>query len=160
MQGLRRDHVREALFRLSVSLKGLDAALEIVGGMALLTMSRGFILRAVAFLTQGELAEDPRDLIANYLLHAAHHFSLGTQHFAALYLLSHGITKVLLVVALLKDRRWSYPLALIVFSALIVYQLYRFTFTGAYGLIALSVFDLIVIGLIWLEYRAVRTREG
>jgi uncharacterized membrane protein len=30
------------------------------------------------------------------------------------------------------------------------------SFTHGIGLIALSAFDLIVIGLIWLEYRAIR----
>jgi uncharacterized membrane protein len=45
----------------------------------------------------------------------------------------------------------------IVFGAFIVYQLYRFTFTHGIGLIALSVFDLVVIWLIWLEYRALRS---
>jgi uncharacterized membrane protein len=40
---------------------------------------------------------------------------------------------------------------------IVVYQIYRFTLTGGIGLIALTVFDLIVISLIWLEYRAVKS---
>lgn len=147
---------REFLFKLSVSLKGIDAALEIVGGVALLLISPGIILRIVAFLTQGELARDPRDLVANYVLDLARNLSLGAEHFAAWYLLIHGVVKTLLVIALLRRKLWAYPLAVIVFSAFIVYQMYRFTFTHSIGLIALSAFDGVVIWLIWLEYRALQ----
>jgi uncharacterized membrane protein len=153
-----RSQLRERLFRISVALKGLHAVLEIIGGIALWVVSQGFILRAIELLTQDEIAEDPRDLFANYLLDAARHLSLSSQHFAAYYLLSHGVTKAFLVGALLKSKLWAYPLALIVFGAFIAYQLYRFTFTHSIGLIALSLFDLIVIWLIWLEYRALRSR--
>ena len=157
----QRQDVREISFRFSVALKGLNAALEIVGGTALAVVSPTFILRSVALLTQDELAEDPRDFIANYFLHAASHLSVSGQRFVAVYLFSHGVIKFGLVCALLKHKLWAYPLSLIVFSAFIVYQLYRFTFTHGLGLIALSLFDLMVIWLIYLEYRALkRDRAG
>ena len=65
-----------------------------------------------------------------------------------------------LVWALLKHKLWAYPLSIIVFAAFIVYQLYRFTFTRGLGLIALSLFDLVVIWLIYLEYRALKQRRA
>jgi uncharacterized membrane protein len=153
---LRRQHLRELLFRISVLLKGLNAALEIVGGAALLAVSPAFILRTVALLTQDEIAEDPRDLVANSLRRAVSHLSPASQHFAAIYLLIHGVTKIGLVGALLKHKLWAYPAAMIVFGAFIIYQIYRFTLTHGLGLIALSVFDLVVIWLIYLEYRALK----
>lgn len=159
MDSATRSYLRELFFRVGVWLKGLDAILEIIGGVALLLVSPAFILRVVAFLTQDELAEDPRDLVANYVLHVARHLSVGTVHFAAFYLLAHGVVKVALVVALLKRVLSAYPISVIVFGAFIAYQLYRFTLTHSAGLIALSIFDLLVIGLIWLEYQALR-REG
>jgi len=138
----------------------VNAALEILGGAALVVVGPAFIPRVIALLTQDELAEDPRDLIANYLLHASSQLSLGGQLFAAIYLLSHGLIKIGLVWALLKCKLWAYPLSMIVFGAFIVYQLYRFTFTHGPGLIALSVFDLVVIGLIYFEYRALKRRSA
>ena len=44
-------------------------------------------------------------------------------------------------------------------SLFIVYQLYRYVDTHAFDLVVLTVFDLIVIGLIWHEYRLMR-RHG
>ncbi len=64
--------------------------------------------------------------------------------------------KLLLVVALLRGELWAYPIAVVVFAGFILYQLYRFTLTHGLGLIALSLFDAVVIWLIWLEYRALR----
>jgi uncharacterized membrane protein len=156
MNKLRRQHFRELLFRISVLLKGLNAALEIAGGVALFAVSPAFILRTVALLTQDEIAEDPRDLVANSLRRAASHLSPASQHFAAIYLLIHGVIKIGLVGALLKRELWAYPVAVLVFGAFIIYQLYRYTLTHGLGLIALSVFDLAVIWLIYLEYRALR----
>ena len=40
--------------------------------------------------------------------------------------------------------------------AFIVYQLYRFSYTHGWALIVLSVFDIVVVWLIWHEYRVVR----
>jgi uncharacterized membrane protein len=154
----KKPEYRELLFQVSVWLKGLHASLEIVGGVALLVISPGFVIRVVALLTQDELAEDPHDLIANYLLSAATHLSVSSKQFMAFYLLAHGAPKLLLVAALLKHKLWAYPVAMMAFGAFILYQLYRFTFTHSIGLIALSLFDLVVIWLIWLEYRALRLR--
>ena len=137
-------------------MKGLDAALEIAGGIALWAVSPGLIVRTIGFLTQDEIAEDPGDLVANYLRHAARHFSLASEHFMAIYLLGHGIFKIFVVVALLRSKLWAFPIATIVFGGFVVYQIYRFALTDSLGLIALTVLDLIVIWFIWLEYRAVR----
>ena len=149
---------RELFFQISVWLKGLHAGLEIVGGVALWVVSPAFIIRVVALLTQDELAEDPHDLIANYLLDAAMHLSLSSKQFMAFYLLAHGVPKIFLVGALLRHKLWAYPIAMTAFGVFILYQLYRFTLTHGMGLIALSVFDLGVIWLIWLEYRALKLR--
>jgi uncharacterized membrane protein len=135
---------------------GLTPALDIIGGVALLAVSPTFILRAIAFVTQNELAEDPLDLVANYALATAQHLSIGTEHFAAYYLFSHSVIKLALVVALLQRRLWAYPLAAVVFAAFIAYQIYRFTLTHSIGLIVLSISDLFVIWLVWLEYRALK----
>ena len=67
MRKLQKAYVREFLFRTSVLLKGLNALLEIASGIALWIVSPAVIVRLIALLTQDEIAEDPRDMIANYL---------------------------------------------------------------------------------------------
>jgi uncharacterized membrane protein len=156
MKWSEKARLREFLFRASVLLKGLDALLEIVGGIAAWMVSPSLIVRVVGFLTQDEIREDPHDLVANYLRHAVSRFTPGSEHFLAVYLLGHGIVKLFVVLALLKNKLWGYPAALIVFGGFVVYQVYRFALTGGIGLIALTIVDLIVMWFIWLEYRAVK----
>lgn len=158
MDRFDKARLRELFFRIGVVLKGLDGLAELAGGIALWFVSPTFIAHLVWWLTAGEISEDPHDIVANFLRREASRFSLSGEHFIAVYLLIHGVIKIGVVSALLKDELWAYPAAIFVFSGFIAYQVYRFTLTGSLGLIALSVFDLIVIVLVWLEYRALKLR--
>src|SRR6267143_2012693 len=84
-------------FGASLLLKGLFALCETIGGILAYFVTQEFLLNIVQVLIQEELAEDPRDLVANYLLHQAEQLSVSAQHFAALYLLSHGVIKLALI---------------------------------------------------------------
>ncbi len=159
MEAAKKARVREWLFRASVALKGLDALLELAGGAALWVVSPGWIARVVHALTQDEISEDPHDLVANLLRHAAGRLSLSGEHFMAAYLLVHGVVKGAAVWALMRGRLWAYPMAIVVFGGFIAYQVYRYTLTGGMGLVVLTVFDVVVVWLIWLEYRAVKARS-
>ena len=65
-----------------------------------------------------------------------------------------------MVAALLRNKLWAYPASLVVLGLFIVYQLYRFSDTHGAGLIILTAFDVVVMGLIWHEYRLVRDRRA
>ena len=143
-------------FDISVIGKGVDGVLEIIGGAALLFISPMKIHSLVRVLTQHELSEDPHDLIATYLLNGTQHLAEGAQGFAASYLLWHGLVKVVLVTALLLKRRWAYPSAILAFVLFLVYQLYRYSHTRSPELLVLSVVDVVVIALTWLEYQRLR----
>lgn len=159
MMRFDKARVRELLFRYSVLLKGLNAAFEIAGGIALWFISPRQIISWAKLLMHSELVEDPRNFISNYLRHAASHISIGGEHFVVAYLLAHGVIKMVLVVALLSNKLWGYPAAIAVFGGFIVYQIYLLALYGGIGLIALTVFDAIVIVLIWLEYRALKSER-
>lgn len=141
------------VFEVSVLIKGVHAILEIVGGVMLAFSSTHVIARLVFVITEPLAALHGSDAIAAYFRHAAEAVSLDTKTFAALYLLLHGVIKIVLVVGLLRNKAWSYPAAVVAFSAFIAYQLYRFSFTHSLALIAITVFDVIVLALIWHEWR-------
>lgn len=145
-----------AVFELGVVLKGIDAALEVLGAVLLLVVTPRQIDRTVALLTQHELSQDPHDLVAGLLVRAAEHVSVGGTRFASAYLLSHGALKLLLVWALLTSRLWAYPVAIAVFVAFSAYQLYRFALSGSLAMLALTALDVFVIAFTWLEWRRVR----
>lgn len=144
------------IFEVSLWLKGVLALSEVLGGIAGFFVANRFLVAFAAWITRGELAEDPHDIIANFVLHAAQGLTLDARYFAAAYLLGHGVIKLWLVAGLLRRRLWYYPVAMAVFGLFIVYQLYRLSFTGSVWLVLLSIVDLVVIGLTWHEWRYLR----
>ena len=142
------------LFKVSVLLKAANALLEIIGGTSLLFT--GEITKVVARMIQREFLEDPRDFVATIAQRYLPYFSEHSQSFAAFYLLSHGVIKIFLAVGLLRNKLWAYPAAIVFFILFILYQVYRYTYTQSPFLILLTVFDLIVVGLTWHEYKIVK----
>ena len=147
-------------FEIGVILKGLNGLLELIGGILLLVFPPSAIQRFVVGLTHNELSKDPNDFIATHLRAAAEHLSVSDALFAAIFLLSHGVIKVLLVYALLRRKLWAYPVAIAVFAAFGVYQIYRYFVQPTGWLIALTVLDVMVILLTWTEWRRLKSERS
>jgi len=139
-------------FAVAIILKGLDGILEVVGGVLLLVVSPTTIDQVSRALTQHELSEDPHDYLATHVLHAAGSLTGSSLQFGAAYLLLHGIVKIVLVAALLRDKIWAYPWMIVFLIVFIVYQIYRMTFGFSVGLLGLTIFDLVVVSLTYREY--------
>jgi len=143
-------------FRLGVIIKGAISAAEIVGGVIIFFVPLSAVTDFVTRFAQSELLEDPNDFIATHSLALAQQFALTSSTFIALYLLSRGLIKLFLVVALLKNQLWAYPSSLVVLGLFVVYQLYQIFLTTSIFIIALTIFDLIVMWFIWREYQVLR----
>ncbi|HQU08166.1 MAG: hypothetical protein B7W98_00045 [Parcubacteria group bacterium 20-58-5] len=150
-QESRRERTLHKIFIWGVWLKAFDGVVEVFGGIALLFP--GVLMNLAMTLVQNEYIEDPHDFLATHLQHALPAFLAQSGWFVALYLVSHGLIKIVLVAGLLRDKLWAYPSAIIVFGLFIVYQLYRYVFTHSIFLLVLTVLDLVVIWLTWHEYR-------
>ncbi|HVM64092.1 MAG TPA: DUF2127 domain-containing protein [Acidimicrobiales bacterium] len=149
-------------FRISVTLKGLDGVLEVVGGLVLLFVSPASINHLARWAVAHELTGDPHDFISRHLLHSASMLTRSTTLYGAAYLLIHGGAKLVLVVLVLRNKLWAYPWLVALLLAFVVYQTYRLTQKPSFGLIALTLFDLFVAWLTWREYtkkRAVASHE-
>jgi Predicted membrane protein (DUF2127) len=109
MPWLRRRDLLDQTFQVGILLKGLDGLLEVLGGLLLLVVCPATIDRVVTSLTQHELAEDPHDVLATRLLRTAHGLTGAAVLVAAVYLLGHGMVKVVLVAAPLTNQLWPLP---------------------------------------------------
>ena len=143
------------LFDVVVVLKGLNGLAEIASGTALLFLQAGTIMVWVNRLTQAELIEDPQDHLAILLQHWAAGFGHDSQQFAGLYLLAHGVVKVLMAVLLFMEKAWVFPLALTLFTLLVGFSVYRLSLNWSWVLAGFVAFDLSTIWLIAKEWRAV-----
>ena len=146
-------------FMVSLAIKAADAVLELVVAGLLALVDARVLTNAVGRLVAKELLHHPEDRLAAWIEQAAENFSLDAKTFAVLYLASHGAIKLILVIGLYRNQAWAYPVSIVAFAAFIVYQVHRFTFTHSPFLVVLTVFDLIVIVLVWHEWR-VRRASG
>ncbi|HKV03627.1 MAG TPA: DUF2127 domain-containing protein [Candidatus Acidoferrales bacterium] len=156
MRNSGRFSILDGSFRISIALKGLHALFETIGGLILLKVAPQTIDRFVISVLHPELAEDPQDFVAAHIRLASQHFVASGGHFASWYLLSHGVVKLVLVVSLFMNKLWAYPLMTALLTAFAAYQTYRFALTHSLAMILLTVFDVVVIALTWLEYRKQR----
>lgn len=153
MSWFKPQSLLDKTYEVGIVLKGLDGLLEIAGALLLLVVSPTVINNVVVALTQHELSEDSRDVFANYLLHSGQHLATGGTSFAVAYLFVHGLTKVILVAALLRNKLWAYPASLAVLGIFIFYQIYTIVIDQSVGMTLLTLFDLLVVWLIWREYQ-------
>jgi len=139
-------------FRTGIAIKAFDGVLETIGGVMLWFIKPVQMNRALHFLFQHELSESRHDFVANHVLHLSAQLAGSQPVFASLFLLSHGIVKILLAIALWMDDLWAYPLAIVVFGGFTAYQVYRYTHTHSLGLLVLTVLDVAIVWLTWAEY--------
>jgi uncharacterized membrane protein len=149
----QREHTIRYVFRVSLLLKAAHSILELVSGAALYAVSNAALFQFARVLTRHELLEDPDDVIANFLLRSAETFSINQKSAASIYLISHGAVKLFLVVMVLRERWWAYPLFMAALALLISYQSYQLTLGFSLWLAALTVLDVIVLWLTLYEYR-------
>ena len=144
------------LFRIGIAFKGLDGLMELVGGFLFVFFSRDAMSDFVERNTRPVLQWDPDNLIAHSLRHAFDQMSAGGKVFVAIYLLGHGAVKMLVVVGLLREKRWIFPVAVVVLLAFIGFQIYRLCEHFSIGLVVFTVLDAVIVALVWNEYRSLK----
>lgn len=147
------------LFRWSLYGKGIFGILEFCGGILLLVASHeqlnSFINALVTFIEE-DVTLHAGDIVVRLLLKIAAYFSISSAAFIIYYMISHGTVKIFLVTSLLFDKLWAYPVGLVAMSALVSYQVYRLSLTHSLVLMGFTLYDMLVIYLIWHEYKVKR----
>lgn len=141
------------VFEISLILKGLFSLCEIVTSIIIFFIPQHSIYTIINAITQLEFAQNHLDFLANHLQQWVQHFSVSSQHFASFYLLAHGIIKLWMVIGLLQKKLIYFPFAITIFLLLIMYQIYRISYTHSIMLTFLTMFDLIIIILACNEFR-------
>lgn len=143
-------------YEIGIAIKGIDGILELIGGILVLALSPHAITGITKYLTEDALAENPHNFIAPHILHAGEKLASGHNLFAAAFLLTHGLVKVVLVTCLLLNKLWAYPWAIGVLIVFLIVQVYQLVVGPTLGMAFLTVLDIIIIGLIYREWGIVR----
>ena len=140
-------------YEIGIIIKGIDGILELTGGLLVLLLSPSAITGLTRFLTENALQADPHNYIATHIAREGHSLAAGHNVFAAAFLLTHGLVKVVLVTCLLLNKLWVYPWALVILGLFLVYQTYQLVTAPGLGIGFLTVLDVIIIGLIYREWQ-------
>lgn len=140
------------LFEIGVVIKGIHGLIELVGAFSIYFVSGTTIYNIITSIISNELVEDPNDFLANFLLQHVHVTAHG-KDFAALYLFISAIVNIVLAAGLLMHRKHMYPAAKALLGGFVIYQLYLFARTHSPWLLILALYDVLIIALIYTEYR-------
>jgi uncharacterized membrane protein len=141
------------LFRIGILVKAVYGIIEAVAGAFIYFANYTAVNAVLLSVFRNEIAESPHDPFWGYLIKEWHHFLLSSHAFWGLLFVIHGITKLALSVALLKNQLWAYPTAAVVFSLFVGYEIYSVINRPSPFLWVITIFDAIVVGLILHEYK-------
>lgn len=149
----REYEVVDRTFRIALVLKALFAAGEVLGGLAMIFLTPTRLNALVHWLTAGELKENPSDFIVSHLLIFSQHYTGSAQLIGTIYLLSHGLVKLVVIYFLWRRVLKAYPISIAVIGLFIVYQVWEIVVHHSVLMILATLVDIIVIWLTVLEYR-------
>jgi len=149
----------ERAFEIGILIKSIFGFFEVLAGIVFAFSGKLIVNNIITALTQQEISEDPKDLIAGFLVRISNSFSSGTNFFAVFYLIFHGLINIFLAIALLKNKIWAYPWALAGFGLFIVYQVLRYFDTHSSLLLFLTVFDIFIVIIVMLEYSSKKKKR-
>lgn len=142
-------------YLISIILKGLISLNETISGVALLFIPPALFL---AFVNWVASYVPTSGFIGAHLVAQLNSYTEGTSLYLALYLFSRGIVKLVIIIALLRNKLWAYPALLLVMFAFLLYQFYQIATSGSILVIGITVMDIVVMYFVWREWRIVRER--
>lgn len=152
MSWFKPSSLLDKVFEGGIILKGVSGILEFLAGLMLFFISPSALHNFISFITQRELIEDPNDLVANLLLGWTAHLSDGGHTFLIAYLWVHAMIKLIAVIGILRNQGWAYPFSLATLGLLMLYQIYSIAIQFSIGMVLLTIFDVMILWLIWREY--------
>jgi len=144
-----------------LGMQALIGSTQLLAALILLFAQATDEMKELAHWTGRMLATQTPDPFAASLLRDLHDFSVHPHTFWSIYLVGHGLLNLGVVFALLAKKHWAHPVSIGVLTVFIVYQLSRYAIEHSPVLIFLSIFDVVVIGLVWNEWKTLKAqREG
>lgn len=156
---LNEDTILNIGFYGGLSLKAINAVIEIIGGLIMLMVSLDWLNTMIKVIALPELREDSQDIIMNYLITLSQNFSITAMHSVAIYMLFHGLTKVIAVWLLWQKKMWAYLPVVGVFILFISYECYSFLHSYSPIMLGIIIIDIAIVVVVMLEYRHLKMEK-
>ena len=147
----KTENVYSALFSIGMIWRIVYGVFRVIIGVILLQHIDTPISDVFFTLMRHEVAQDQADFFVHTVGTFLSHQTLTITYFAVIYLVVWGVVDIVCSIALLKHQAWAFTFSTYLLAGFICYEIYRFTHTHSYMLIALVFVDLFVIYLIQRE---------
>lgn len=158
-----KDRLLSMGFYGGLTLKAVNALIEMIGGFIMLVINYDWLNAMIKAIALPELSEDSKDIVMNYLLTLSQNTSITTMHSVALYMLLHGVTKLVAIGLLWKKKLWAYLPVVFVFGLFIAYECYSYLHSHSSLMLAIIIIDVAIVVVVLLEYKQLKNldkREG
>lgn len=140
-------------FRVAVVLKGLYGVGEVIVGVLLAVAGSAAVTSWVTSITAPTLAVHPHEFLATLLVNSVASLTGGLALFLAIYLMVHGMVKIVLLWAVATQHPRVYPWMIHLLSGFVLYQVVKILIAFSLPLLLLTLVDLFIIVLTVREWR-------
>ncbi len=161
LQQIRDSKYYDRVYFVTVAIKGIDGLIELIAGIVLI-IAPHFLHSVLATLFGHASVHKGHfmQFVAQNIAHIDSELSRGGLLIVILFLISHGVIKLALVYALLKEILWAYPYALFVLTLFLVYQLYILAIHPTIGMGLFALLDAIIIWVVWGEWQKLKAEAA
>lgn len=149
---LSREHFKR-LFDVTLIIKAIAAVIDLVAAAVIFTTGSELVVRFFAKVTTLMTDFEGDGVISQYMSLQPGMISTFDIWFITGYLAFHGILNLILVEGIWFRRQWAYTKAMRILLFFFAYQCLRLMFIWSYWLFVITLYDLVVILLLYNEYR-------
>jgi uncharacterized membrane protein len=144
----------------TLTVKGIDGAIEIMAGLVILLTGPQRIYRWVVRVTAPELYDGSHVAAVHAIRRGAEHLATTGAHFVEFYLIVHGLLKLALVIVLLRGGgRWIFPVGTAILMGFIAYMSWRLSEQWSDWLLGFALFDALTLALVLNEWARASKRN-
>jgi len=139
-------------------VKGVDGLVETVAGAFVGIAGTQGLYAFIIRITAPELDYHPGSHVIQLIRRGASGLAHSSHRFVVVWLLVHGILKLVLAVELLRGKSWIFPFACAILAGFVAYMTYRLAHHWSSWMFAFALFDVMTLALVANEWRAHRAR--
>jgi uncharacterized membrane protein len=149
----KRPAVFHLAYLVAIIIKGFDGLIETVAGLIIAIYGSQRVYDFAVWATAPEIAKHPDSHAVHAIRHGAYGLAHSSHKFAVVYLLAHGVLKLGLVVNLLIEHLWIFPVSIAVLLGFIAFMAAKLAAHWSPWLFAFAMFDVFTVALIANEWR-------
>lgn len=147
---------KNKLFKYGMWWRIFYGILRTISGLILLRMVGRPFADIVEGFTGDELRSYRFDPLFNLLNTFFNHFPYTVTHFVAAYLIFWGLMDIILSIALLRHKIWSFHISIYLIGFFTLYEVYRFFQNHSKTLLLVIFVDTVILWIIHKEYLKVK----